>query len=491
MNSLTSPLADRKLDWLDRAICIYLLLPALLFCLWFATPFAALLLSLVGYGSYRALVGGKSPGLVGIRWTWLVAILALSMVWTAIAGVGHLFYANADWVMRDAVLHDLAASGWPPSYTDGNGTPLLLRAPVGYYLPAALIGWLAGMEAANIGIYLWTALGFALFLASACRLFESGKQRVACLLVLALFGGMDLLGYLWAERRPPELGEHIEWWMPYIQYSSQTTLLFWVPNHALPAWLGTLLVLRHWRQPALARITPLLATVIPLWSPLAAIGLFPFFLLGLAWRRDAKLLFSPITCLLFVPAACLIALYLGMGAATVPHGWMHQLSPSIDAFAFRYVLFCLFEFGMLALILARVTQFDLPLRIAIAVLALLPFYFYGPGNDLAMRASIPALLVLGLATVRPLAERPVNLWQILLVLVLGIGAIGALQEPARALLHPAWKAQDQSLPEAAGMMSSDGGLAFPPHYFAQPDSRVLQRLLRKPPAVEPAAVDEP
>ena len=474
-----APTVDRELDWLDRTICIYLLLPVLLFCFWFTTPVAAFLLALLGYGSYRALAGRKGKT-TGLGWKWLAAIFALALVWTAIAGVGHFFYANPDWIMRDAVLHDLATSGWPPSYRDEHGVSLILRAPVGYYLPSAVIGRLWGLEAANVSLYLWSSLGFALFLASACRLFESSKQRIACLVVLVLFGGMDLLGQLWGARQLPGLGEHIEWWMPYVQYSSQTTLLFWVPNHALPAWLGILLVLRHWRSPSLARITPLLAAVIPLWSPLAAIGLFPFFLFGLAWRRDARSLFSPFTCLPFVPAAFLIALYLGKDAASVPHGWMYQLSPSFDAFAFRYVLFCLFEFGMLALILARLVTFDLPLRIGVVVLALLPVYFYGPGNDLAMRASIPALMVLALATVRPLAERPSNLWHVLLVLVLGIGALGALQEPARAFLHPAWKPQDQPLQRAAGMMNPAGGTDFPPHYFARRESGMLNTILRAP-----------
>lgn len=478
MNAHQAEMTESGITWTDRLICAYLILPVALFCLWFTPMISVALLALLGYGTFRVLrPGNLQPS--STRQGLIIAIVLLSLAWTAVAGVGHFFYTNIDWVVRDAVLHDLSSTGWPPGYSNENGIALILRAPVGYFLPAAAIGHLAGFEAANYALYVWTALGWGLVLLAGCSLFKTNTQRVACVLVLTFFGGMDLLGYVWGERHLPAIGEHIEWWMPYIQYSSNTTLLFWVPNHALPAWLGTILILRHWRRPELAHLTPLLAAAIPLWSPLAAIGLFPFFLFGLDWRRDFKTLFSPNTCLPFIPIALLLVLYLGMDATSVPHGWMITTAPSAVGFAYRYALFCLLEFGILALILARLTKFDAPLRTAIAVLCLLPLYYYGPGNDLAMRASIPALTVLALATVRPLTALN-SIWHAMLVLVLAIGMLGATQEPLRALTEPSWKPRQQSMPEAVASLSSDGTSSFPPHYFARPDSHGMQWLLRKP-----------
>ena len=466
------------ISWIDRLISGYLILPVALFCLWFTPLAAVVLLVLLSYGTFRALQHRNSLPL-SIPNGLIFAIILIALAWTAVAGVGHIFYANIDWLMRDAVLHDLSTSGWPPGYSNESGSALILRAPVGYFLPAAAIGHFAGFGAANAALYGWTALGWSLVLISGCSLFKTNAQRLVCIMVLTFFGGMDLLGYVWGERHLPAMGEHIEWWMQYVQYSSNTTLLFWVPNHALPAWLGTLLILRHWRRPELAHLTPLLATAIPLWSPLAAIGLFPFFLFGLAWRRDFKTLFSSNTCLPFVPIALVVALYLGMDATSVPHGWMINTAPTAGAFAYRYVLFCVLEFGFLALILARLAKFDVPLRTAIAVLCLLPVYYYGPGNDLAMRASIPALTVLALATVRPLTARN-SIWHAMLMLVLAIGGLGAAQEPLRALTAHSWKPRQQTLPEAVAELSPQGASFFPPHYFAQRNSHWVQLLMRKP-----------
>lgn len=468
-----------SLDWLDRAVCAYLVLPVFLFCLWFTPPFAALLLVLLGYGSYRAMSGPKGQA-AGLRWSWLATICLLSLAWTAIAGVGHFFYANSDWIIRDAVLHDLVISGWPPSYTDEQGASLILRAPVGYYLPSAVIGRLWGLEAANISLYLWTSLGLALFLASTCRLFETGTQRATCLLLMLLFGGMDVLGFTWRAGHPPALGEGVEWWLQIIQYPSNAYLMAWVPNHALPAWLGIVLILRLWGLPPLARITPLLAAAIPLWSPLAAVGLFPFFLFALAWRRDARILFSPHSCLPFLLPALAIAGYLGMDAGTILHGWLIRNFASTGEFLLFYLGFCLLEFGILALILSRLTTFTIATRIAVVVLCLLPIYVYGPYNDMAMRSSIPALTILALACVEPLTRLKRSAWQTALLCVLAIGMLGSLQEPIRGLIAPRWQPLDKPIPDVVPIENEKAAHRFPTHYFAHPDQRGTNRFLRRP-----------
>ena len=479
MTLLAPPIAHREIDWLDRAVCAYLLLPVFLFCLSFVTPFAALLLVLTAYGAFRALAGGTT-GSAGLRWPWLVGICALSLAWTAVSGVGHYFYANTDWIIRGAVLHDLSSAGWPPSYTGPDATPLILRAPVGYYLPAAAIGKLWGLHAANTGLYLWTALGFALVLASACRLFTTSTQRAVCLVLMLLFSGMDLFGYIWKARQLPALGENVEWWLQIIQYPSNAYLMAWVPNHALPAWLGIILILRHWRLPSLARITPLVSAAVPLWSPLAAVGLFPFFLFALAWRRDFRILFSPHSCLPFFLPALAMASYMGMDAGSIRHGWQIQLFPSTGAFLYSYALFCLLEFGMLALILSRLTTPTIAMRIAIVVLCLLPIYVYGPYDDLAMRSSIPALAVLALASVEPLTERKRSVWQTLLLCVLAIGMLGSLQEPIRGLIGPRWKPLEKPIPDVVLIEHDWAAHRFPNHYFAHPDRRGTNRFLREP-----------
>lgn len=477
MNHIGDTEIVNSIDRLDQLICIYLFIPTLLFTLWFV-PAVTVPLALLALVASWFTLQGRNPKLPSLPIGLMLSVLIFALAWTALAGVGHFYFANSDWLVRDAVLHDLSNSAWPASYIDAAGDRWIVRAPVAYFLPAAVVGKLLGFHAANVALYLWTAIGWALFLLAACRIFVSKKERVLCLLVLTLFGGMDLVGYIANNKILPDIGEHIEWWASYIQYSSNTTLLFWVPNHALPAWIVTAVILRYWRQRKLAKMTPMLAVAIPLWSPLAAIGLFPFFLFGLAWRRDFRILFSPKRFLPLVPIALAIVLYIGMDATSVPHRWFADYFPSTGSFIFTYTLFCLIEFGLLALILARIAPFDMPMRVAIATLCFLPFYVYGVSNDLAMRASIPALLVIALSAVRALVLTSQQQWRILLIFILLTGALGAAQEPLRTLMKSPWKPGEGNLQQAASTPNHPN--SFAAHYFARVDSHRMDWLMRKP-----------
>lgn len=473
-----------RLTLLDGLVCGYLVLPLLVFCAWFRWPVAIVLALLTGYGFVQVVAGLQwrriDPGRTG-----LIAIALVALAWTALAGIGHFVYANADWITRDAVLRDLVATPWPPMYESDGATALILRAPVGFYLPVAAAGSLLGLQLADLLLYLWSATGFALTLAAAASLFHTRRERVLAIVLMLAFGGLDLIGFPLMRGRWPAPGEHIEWWASFAQYSSNSTLMFWVPNHALPAWLGLLLALRHWRTPVLARMSLMLMAAIALWSPLSAVGLVPFFLAGLDWRRDLRTLFATRSGLPFLALAALVARYITLDAQTIAHGWAIDLFPTASTFWFHYSAFCLLEFGLLALLLAWLRAVDAKVVIAVLVLLALPFLHFGAGNDLVMRASIPALAVLALAAVRPLLASDRLLSRGLLALVLGIGAVGAAQEPARALLTPRWALTGRTLKQISADQSPFGLALLPPNYVGHLNQPGLQALLRAPSQVRP------
>ena len=483
---LTQPRTEPGLSLLDGLICLYLVLPLLLFCAWFKWPVAIGLGLLTCYGFVHALRGLQLRRIDLSRRT--IALLALvALAWTALAGVGHFFYANVDWVIRDAVLRDLVATPWPPLYDAGAGgaAPQILRAPVGFYLPVAAAGSLLGLRCADVLLYLWTALGFALVLWAAATLFTTRRERVLCVLAMLLFGGLDLIGFPLLRGTLPALGQHIEWWASFAQYSSNSTLLFWVPNHALPAWLGVLLALRHWRTPELARMALMLAAAIALWSPLSAAGLVPFFLAGLNWRRDLGAVLAIRAGLPFLALAALVARYITLDTQAIASGWSMDVFPNAQLFWRYYGTFCMLEFGFIALLLAWLRAFDLQVGVAVLVLVALPFYHFGGGNDLVMRSSIPALAVLAMATVRPLASSDRTPARVLLGLVLTIGALGAAQEPARALLTPRWALTGKTLAQVSFEQHAFGLTQLPSNYVGHLNQPGLQALMREPSMVSP------
>jgi hypothetical protein len=229
----------------------------------------------------------------------------------------------------------------------------------------------------------------------------------------------------------------------------------------------------------------MLMAAIVLWSPLSALGLVPFFLAGLDWRRDLRTLFATRSGLPFLALAALVARYITLDAQTIAHGWAIDQFSKVSTFWFYYSAFCLLEFGVLALLLAWSRAFDAKVAIAVLVLLALPFLHFGAGNDLVMRASIPALAVLALAAVRPLVRSDRLLPRGLLALVLVIGALGAAQEPARALLTPRWALTGRTLAQISADQSPFGLALLPPNYAGHLNQPGLQALLRDPSQVRP------
>jgi hypothetical protein len=481
---------DTRPAGLDAVIVAYLVLPLLIFCGWFKWPFA-LVLVLLALAAFRDVFGLARLSSFGVGLRPAALIFAVASIWTALSGVGHFVYANFDWVTRDAVLRDLTRTAWPPAYQTEGELPLILRAPVGYYMPAALLGSWLGLASADFALYLWTVLGFGLFLCAATTLFASTRQRVVCCLMLMAFGGLDLIGFVLFEERLPQLGEHIERWAGFAQYSSDSTLLFWVPNHALPAWLGLVLVLRQWRTATLARLAPMMAAAVPLWSPLSALGLLPFFVFGLNWRRDWRALFSIRSSLPYLALTLIVARYITLNSQSIPSGWALSSFGHWSSFLHDYLLFVVLEFGLLVGVLWRLKAGDARLALSVAILLALPLYRFGQGNDLVMRSSVPALAMICLATVRPLADAPRSAWRYLLVAILAVGALGAAQEPLRALLRPRWAPTGQTLGQVSNPHHASYVDMLPPHYVAELNQPGLTLLLRQPSPVLPDPVAGP
>ncbi len=482
--------ASSRLTLLDVLVCAYLVLPLLVFSAWFKWPVALGLALLTAYGFVHALAGARWRRFE-VSGRALVAIVPIALAWTAMAGIGHFVFANSDWITRDAVLRDLVETPWPPMYDADAGQAVILRAPIGYYLPVAAAGSVVGLHWADFLLWLWTAAGFALAMCAAVTLFETRRERVfACALMLG-FGGLDLIGYIVTTGHLPKLGQHIQWWASFLQYSSNSTLLFWVPNHALPAWLGLLILLRHWRSRELARISLMLAAAVTLWSPLSAIGLVPFYLIGLNWRRDLDALLGIRSGLPFLAIAGLVGRYLTMDSQSIPRGWAMDLFPHASVFWLFYGLFCLLEFGVLALLLARLRAFDLKVALATAILLALPFYLFGGGNDLVMRSSIPALSMLALAAVRPVARADRPFARALLALVLLVGAMGAAQEPLRALRVPRWALTGKTLVQVSADLSPSHVALLPPNYVGHLNQPGMQAMMRAPSPVLPYSNGSP
>jgi hypothetical protein len=467
----------RPLDRLSALSMIYLGIPLALFLVgWLRTPFAVVLLVLLClafYIAWRTCHADSPPFRIGLK---QIVLVCVAICWVCFGGAGHVFYANRfDWSLRDAVLHDLTIAPWPTGYDIGGSFLWILRSPIGYYLPAALGGKVFGLVYADAILWLWTTIGVWIFL---CLLpIQSrhlGKMGLAIIAVV-FFSGMDIIGWFSLWGFFPPLYRHLEWWAQMFQYSSNSTLLFWTPNHALPAWIAAALFWRHWRTDAFIIISPFLLSLLPIWSPFPVIGMLPFYAL-LVFRviRDKKggkfnLPLLGISFLLTI----VVGAYLSMDIGSIPS----SNAMNFDYFSLllkRYPLFVILEFGALTALLWKSNRGSI-LLLSVLVLLGLPFIRFGPGNDLTMRGSIPALAFVCIATLDFLqrARKESRGRMVAVCSILLLGAITPIHEIYRAISFPHWKPSQT-------LTVMDFGPTPPSHYVSHYENGWLQVIFRDP-----------
>jgi len=415
---VTLPVEDaRGSRLLAQCSLAYLALPVAIFLGTWLNPWIgwpALLLLGVLIARCRRLGAGTAAENTAPKpqlWRRIMPGLILAVL-VAISGVGGLGYQDFDWQKHNAMLHDLVSGSWPVHYAVWGGC--WLNYYIAYYLPAAVVGRLLGWTAANVALVVWTLAGFLIAWHWVRRL--SGAGMLLSLAVFVGFSGLDMVGQI-AKGTQCVIPLHLEWWAAFAQYSSNMTLMFWVPQHAIPGWILTSLLLYWHREDKPVSFAPCIAMAV-VWSPFVAMGLLPLWGWHAAYRWRAGT--RPTITAEFVGGCVLAAPLAGFFAMRYPppispaalggSGGGFSLTHPSSLLVFGAFFFL--EVGAYVMLVGerllhrrgtRNGGEELALLIvATVVLLLLPRFCYGYSNDLTMRASIPSLLVIQLLLLRGL-----------------------------------------------------------------------------------------
>jgi hypothetical protein len=408
------------------------------------------------------------------------------MIWVLCSGSGGFGFQNSDYIAANALLKDLMQKDWPITLMlDGSSRPVVYY--LAYYLPAALVGKAWGWAAANRFLLVWTVIGtfiaFAWFARiSLIRMAARQWSVVGVVLIFCLAGGLDSIGYYVIRQKWPfEITTHVQWWASYFQYSSMTTLLYWVPQHAIAAWLVTGIVANAVIERSDLRTLGIALASSALWSPFGLLGTFLYLLLlGLIifWTGRQRELYSRsflITMICAVWVGTMHMLYITSSAFYFPHGFVWQYVSNRLYLMEALGAFWLLDFGLLGGVLlvmlavgnramqsaptpagqsrwarleaALLSEFKMPLGqlllllLSLVTLIVLPFYRMGRYDTIAMRVSIPALFILWTCVVRILmyASARTRIQQRLLyslvVLMVGLGFLTSIPEIARSIVN--------------------------------------------------------
>lgn len=471
---------------LNRMTLAYLGLPVVLWVWgWLAWPWATLLSVCI----IAACVGGIRPiGRVQEEWRrrqelsaqfplWVVlVIVAIGCLWSLYSGAGGFVYQNPDWDKHSAVLKDLIEAPWPVAYRlEAGDIPLVYY--LAYYLPAALVGKFAGWWWANVALLVWTALGVCLALHWFVLLVQ--KRPLLSALIFVFANGLDFLGQRIVSGTPlPPSAEHIDWWAGwlFLSFPGHLSQLAWAPQHSIAAWLviGSMAVQLP-QQDGLNRLG-LPGALAAFWSPFTVVGLAPFFLLAVIFKRGRGALhWMNLTA---VPILLAAILYYGSSTASPPRAWLWD-AVNLREDGIRFILFHLLEWGIFYFFARELRSAgDRWLRLLFwclpVVLVASSLYRFGIFNDSCMRFPIPALFLLWGGVARSMNAHPGQLESRILALLLVFGAMGSLPELLRAWRMPSLNIEDESV--RVHVPQLDGGISE--QYLGSKESFFFRHLAR-------------
>ena len=430
----------RSLLQLESLSALFLTLPLFLFVLNWLHLFLGLALAGLIITLYvKHLNDPIDKKGTDIEWKFFALLFIIAFIWVLLSGIGGFTYQNGDWKKHYALFFDLVNGQWPVVLNDFGSTTgkSHLVYYLGYYLAPASIGKIFGWKFMTAFLIPYTA--FAVALAFYWLRVLTGHKSFVLIILFTWTSGLDVLGWLIMQGEGfPGFQEHIEFWNKvHMQYSSTTSLLFWVPQQALGAWIGIPLILnslkkQNWNLAAVGIVC------LPLWSPFLCLGLSPFvaWLLFKGRAEWRKYLYPGFVVSLF--AMIFYSYY------SSPIGGLGILSSLNRLRSFEhytgFFLFHIFEYLIFFIMIfwcwskEEWREHRAMFSIALLSLMLIPLWESRLWNDWAMRVSIPALYLMWVWLLQAMFnEKRNSLKYTIIGILLIIGSVTPFKEYERSI----------------------------------------------------------
>jgi len=460
---VSSQNSDKSHQLLLWCAMLYLYFPVLVFSCYWILPIISIPLNSIGLLSFYLLFKNREKNSSKNSWSSVLKVLpviSISLIWVLTSGIWGLgFGRSGDWRMaREDYLSSLYSLTWPITHQFLEGGPLyLFRHYLAYYIPGPFLARVLGLGVDQVLLLtgIWTLLGVVIVLMLVNN-FVSASRRLRWIpsLVFIMFSGLDILGSRIEGNvglRPQSFlhAGHIEWWARQFQFSSVTTLLHWVPQHAIAGWMGALITLNLRSSKSFIRIVPILLSISLLWSPFVTVGIAMVALV--AWLPFANETARSVTradTIYLTFSLCsgyLMASFILSGSGQLSRTWLFQSRSyvmggfELENGAINTVLnlffFLALEISPFVLLIFYLNRSRRQLIVGVSIGLIICTQIVMSHDSLfTMRASIPLLAVLAVLTgetlVRQLESQGISFQSISIIFMLLIGSMTPIIEIA-------------------------------------------------------------
>ena len=391
----------KTIQTLKISTILYLLIPSVLFLLtwihlWIGIP---CVLFIVFYTWKTLQKTTVSTHETFISLSTFLLCLGISIALNYVLGIGEFRPQTYDFQANNFKYYDLITHQLPVYYAEQK---TYLCYYTGYYLPSALLAKVFGIETCRYFSFIWSVFGMwlvFLWISTFTRKNIIGLLMIVLLFANAWFAIKLLINFAYFQ-------EHLQpYYIQLNQFKLITSPLIknyaWATQHTIPACLGVCVSIDNFRTKTNLKYLLLMLLSTMFWSPLTAVGLFPF--VAFYFLKDLKNVFSinsigslmlmMFLILSFTPLLLYFISTEGIHVNNTEFIWQ----TGVKSWWIFYLIYTISNFIIWGFFLNHTkNQYKILWKIAVIFPSIIAIYRIGIYNDFNVRVSFPSFFMLSI-----------------------------------------------------------------------------------------------
>ncbi len=391
----------KTIQTLKISTILYLLIPSVLFLLtwihlWIGIP-CVLFIIFYTWRTLQKTTISTHETFISVS-TFLLC-LGISITLNYVLGIGEFRPQTYDFQANNFKYYDLITHQLPVYYAEQK---TYLCYYTGYYLPSALLAKVFGIETCRYFSFIWSVFGMwlvFLWISTFTRKNITGLLMIVLLFANAWFAIKLLINFAYFQ-------EHLQpYYIQLNQFKLITSPLIknyaWATQHTIPACLGVCISIDNFTTKTDLKYLLLMLLSTMFWSPLTAVGLFPF--VAFYFLKDLKnvlsinsignLMLMVFLILSFTPLLLYFVSTEGIHVNNTEFIWQ----TGVKSWWIFYLIYTISNFIIWGFFLNHTkNQYKILWKIAVIFPCIIAIYRIGIYNDFNIRVSFPSFFMLSI-----------------------------------------------------------------------------------------------